>query len=45
MTEYVLVLLLCVILAWVGISGFQARLVNVYGKASSARAGAAGMVP
>jgi low temperature requirement protein LtrA len=45
MTEYVLVLLLCIILAWVGTSVFQARFVNVYDKASSARAGATGMVP
>jgi len=45
MTEYVLVLMLCVITAWVGTNFFKTRLKNVYRKASTARAGVQGMLP
>ncbi|MBI5573069.1 MAG: hypothetical protein HY919_00770 [Elusimicrobia bacterium] len=45
MTEYVLVLMLCVITAWVGTNFFQRRLKNVYSGASRTRAGVQGMYP
>ncbi|MEW6557283.1 MAG: hypothetical protein AB1349_08010 [Elusimicrobiota bacterium] len=45
MTEYVLVLLLCVTVAWVGTRFFQTRLRNVYRSASTSRAGVQGMLP
>jgi len=45
LTEYVLVLMLCVITAWVGTNFFKVRLKNVYRSASSSRAGVQGMLP
>lgn len=45
MTEYVVVLMLCVVTAWVGTRVFQTKLKNVYKKASTSRAGVQGMAP